>query len=198
MSAIRHVGTPILLIDCESTDGSFEHFADLMNKYSFDLLSAPLRQHGETLDWLFREVPDRKLLLVDSDLEIRDPWLLTFFRDYIDEEQTFGCGFVVGPGWITDHPGTSIDHAYYQERCWMPLALLKVAPVREAIRAGHSFVSSELFNDFAPSYRISRWMKSVRDRYPALGKKEAPRVLRLFRTSFYGHRPSLVVYDTGA
>src|SRR5215472_5401835 len=67
LSALRYAGMPVLLIDCESKDGSLEHFSRLMETHEFDLLSAPLKSHGGTLDWLFDVVPAEKVLLIDSD-----------------------------------------------------------------------------------------------------------------------------------
>ena len=65
MSALKYANMPILLIDCESTDGSMQHFTRLMQRYPFDLLSAPLQNHGHTLDWLFLNVPAQNILLID-------------------------------------------------------------------------------------------------------------------------------------
>ncbi len=48
LSALRYAGMPVLIIDCRSEDGSWEHFIKLMEAYDFDLLSAPLKKHGET------------------------------------------------------------------------------------------------------------------------------------------------------
>ena len=68
LSALRHAQMPVLLIDCESNDGSWDYFTRLMEDRPFDMLSAPLRQHGETLDWLFQNINCDNLLLIDSDL----------------------------------------------------------------------------------------------------------------------------------
>ena len=53
-SALRFAGMPVLVIDCESDDGSFAHFSALQSRLNFDLLAAPLRRHSAALDWLFR------------------------------------------------------------------------------------------------------------------------------------------------
>ena len=92
-SALRRAGMPVLLVDCESPDGSLEHFLWLMGGLEFDMVSAPLRGHGITLDWIFGAIRTDKLLLMDSDLEIRDAEILTFMRSYIDDPATFGAGF---------------------------------------------------------------------------------------------------------
>jgi hypothetical protein len=125
LSTLRHGGMPVLMIDCESADGSVEHFLKLMEEYHFDLLSAPLFGHGITLDRVFKRINANKVLLVDSDIEILDSAILRFMRDYIDEPNTFGAGFVQGPTWIDDRPGSWLEGALYQERIWMPLTFLK-------------------------------------------------------------------------
>src|SRR4051812_31166665 len=66
MSALRYANVPVLLIDCASTDGSFEFFKSIMNKYDFDLMQARLKKHGHTLDQIFSSAKDEKILLVDS------------------------------------------------------------------------------------------------------------------------------------
>src|SRR5687768_15725113 len=70
LSALRYARMPVLVIDCESKDGSAEHFKALMQNHSFDLLSAPLKPHGHTLDWLFINIQSENVLLLDSDAEI--------------------------------------------------------------------------------------------------------------------------------
>jgi hypothetical protein len=198
-SVLRHAGVPVLLIDCESTDGSLEHFLSLMDSYSFDLLSAPLREHGETLDWLFARIPAKKVLLVDSDLEICDPQILARFREFIEDEGTFGCGFLHEAYWL-DAPkfaGRFNEGAYCRERPWIPLVLFKAHPVREALEAGHTFRSFYIYNDFFPSRLVSMAIAHLRHFVPLLRKWKF-RFPRCFRQAHNGHRPCLVWSDTGA
>lgn len=197
LSTLRHARMPVLLIDCESEDGSPGHFSDLMEEQPFDLLSAPRRDHGTTLDWLFRDIRANKVLLVDSDLEIVKPDIISLMRDFIDHESTFGSGFINGPGWLTDQVGLLEHNAYYQERPWMPLTMLKVAMVLEALRAGRSFKVKFIYNDFAPSYRISHFLAKLRLRVPRL-RRHRFAWLDPFKRSFYGLKPSVVCCDTGA
>jgi hypothetical protein len=197
VSALRHAGMPVLLMDCQSKDGSFDHFSKLMNEQSFDLLSVPLKPHGQTLDWFFKNITAKKVLLIDSDLEILGPEILKFFREWIDQEQTFGCGFINGPQWLTDHKGTFLKDAYYQERMWMPLTMLKTSFVKEAIGAGRTFDASIIYNDFPISRRLSVMMAKLRHRFGWLRKWDLG-ILRSFRNSYYGHKPSLIYADTGA
>lgn len=196
-ATIRHAKMPVLMVDCESTDGSLEHFTELMGSVPFHLVSAPLRSHGRTLDALFADLPAPKVLLVDSDLEILDDRIVAFFRDFIDDEQTFGAGFVNGPGWIGDHAGTSYEAAYYQERIWMPITLLKTDHVRVALAAGQSFDAHTVYN--GPP-RFSRLAARVHEgRHGELIARTLNRAVpRPLRRSYYGHRPAVVMCDTGA
>jgi hypothetical protein len=192
LSTLRHAEMPTLVIDCESNDGSWDHFCRLMKSYEFDLLAAPLKPHGATLDWLFQNIPAQKTLLVDSDVEIFDPDLLRFMRRFIDNPLVFGGGFLHGPCWMATHPGVG----YYQERPWMPIAMLKTSCVRRALAAGRSFLPKTIPNDCAASKFISR----------VLGRRfrfSRTRNWRLswfdrFKGNYYGQKPCYVFCDTGA
>lgn len=192
LSVNRYAQMPILVIDCESKDGSLEHFIRLMKVYDFDLLSAPLKKHGETLDWLFDKILAEKVLLVDSDAEILSPDVLQMMETYIGEDKVFGCGFVHAPCWFPNHYAVG----YYQERMWLPLTMLKVSYVREALNAGHSFADKTVLNDFPASEFVSRLLE-LRFRYPSMRGWRLP-WLNWLKESYYGHKPSYVYYDTGA
>jgi hypothetical protein len=195
LSTLRYAEMPVLLIDCESIDGSLDHFHSLLDHYSFDLLSAPLRGHGDTLDWLFSVIAADKVLLVDSDVEILDSRVFGFLREYIDEPWTFGSGYVNGPTWIDDVPGNALEGAFLQERIWIPFTLLKVKFIREALTAGISFRARTIYNDFFFSEEVSRRLNEVRSRFPVLQGIQTPRILR---KAYYGQFPARVYCDTGA
>lgn len=201
LSTLRHADMPVLVIDCESKDGSAEHFEKLMLTYSFDLLSAPMQGHGMTLDWFFRTVPAEKVLLVDSDLEILDPVIIRFMREFIDDELTFGAGFVQGPGAMGvpfNEEGFCIDaNPYYEERPWIPLTMLKVKFIREAIGEGQSFAGKVIYNDLMFSRTISKKIAYLRARNRLLHGMNL-RLPWFFRKRFYGKYPAIVYCDTGA
>jgi hypothetical protein len=196
LAALRHAGMPVLLIDCEYGDGSLEHFTRLHESHGFDLLSAPLRKHGPALDWLFANIPDENVLLIDSDLEILGPEIVDLARTLLDGsadgETVFGSGFTHGPCWLHDHPGVG----WYQERMWIPLTFLRVDLVREALANGRSFAERLIHNDFAPSRLVSRLL-ALRFRVPFLRGTRLS-WLRGLRGSYYGQKPSYVFSDTGA
>ncbi len=196
LSALRHAGMPVVVVDCESKDGSLEWFRRLHERFDFDLVSAPLRPHGKTLDFIFRTVRCDKLLCVDSDLELLGPEALAMMRQYIDDEATFGAGFVDGPGVLVNEPGY-LHNAYFQERPWMPLVLLKVAHARQALDAGCSFVDKVVFNDFVTRGRATRAVRRLHELVPRLARLPL-RVPAPLRATYNGQRPELVFYDTGA
>jgi glycosyltransferase involved in cell wall biosynthesis len=193
MSALKYAGMPILVIDCESTDGSMQHFTELMQRYQFDLLAAPLQNHGHTLDWLFLNVSAQHILLIDSDLEITKPGLIELMRTLAGHRRAFGSGVVHSGSWMTAH---NMPHAYYEERMWIPLTLLNVPIVRAALQSGQSFMPRAVFNDFPPSEFLSRLLVK-RFRIP-LARNLKLAWLNSFKRDFHGLKPSFVQYDTGA
>ena len=185
VSALRHADMPLLVIDCESKDGSLAWLESLMAEHEFDLVTAPLRPHGRTLDWLFGQVRCEQLLLVDSDVELLGPDIVAWMRQFIDDHRTFGAGFIDGPGFLVNERGF-LHNAWYHERPWIPLALFKVAMVREALAAGCSFVDKVVFNDVAGGL-MTKAARRLGVRLPAA-----------LRVAYNGWRPELVYYDTGA
>jgi hypothetical protein len=117
-------------------------------------------------------------------------------KAFIDHDKTFGCGFVHGPGWLTDQVGF-LENAYFQERPWMPITMLKVCLVQEALRNGYTFNVRFIYNDFPLSYSVSKLITEMRFRVP-LFRNWKVSWLNLFRQSFYGLKPSVIVCDTGA
>jgi glycosyltransferase involved in cell wall biosynthesis len=190
LSTLKYAQMPVLLVDCESQDGSLEHFTHLLERYDFDLLSAPMRNHGVTLDWIFGNISADQLLLVDSDLEIKDGGILRFFKEYIDEPTVFGCGFTDGPGWLMDasFKQMNLQGALFHERPWMPLTLFKTEIVRDALNHGKSFKNFHHSNEYTIlPYRVRGVLRRLLRRGPAA-----------LRTNYGGSRPSVVCYDTGA
>lgn len=194
LSAARYFDMPLLLIDCESHDGSFEHFEQLLQKHEFFLLAAPLRAHGKTLDWLFGNVRAKKILLIDSDVEVLGEKILQFMRAYIDAPLVFGSGFVQGPTSIDDKPGTFLEDALLAERPWIPLVMLRVDRVREALASGSSFAAKTVYSARFGLSSLARRLIELR----SVGR--LPRFIRLpnwLRESHFGHRREVVYFDTG-
>lgn len=195
LSTLRHGGMPLVVIDCESTDGSYDHFKELSARHDFDLFSMPLREHGKTLDLIFSSIPSDIVLAIDSDLEILEPSLIEFFFRYIDHPTVYGCGFRNGPGYLTGDAfrGSSLEGALFDERFWMPFVMLKVAPVREALMRGVSFAARMVDNEYSLLRIPSRLRRLSMIRRML---KSGPRWLRHpYHTTL---RPSTVFHDTGS
>ena len=142
VSALRHGGLPVTVIDCESTDGSVEFFHQLQRQLTFKLAHLPLRRHGVTLDRIFSESSCDALLLLDSDAEIIDPQLVPRMLQSLTPG-TYGSGFLHAGEWLgPEHGGDPGQRGggdpgqhggghpgYYAERMWIPCVLLDVAAV---------------------------------------------------------------------
>ena len=195
MSALRYAGMPVLLIDCESTDGSREWFERLATTHQFDMIDARLRPHGDTLDQLFLASKDQSLLLIDSDLEILDDSLLPSLRAAMADEATYGAGFL-----HTDHtsklgPPTAIATGRYADRMWIPVCFLKVAQVRDVLQDDATFMHSRDYLEFPWSMPIARLLYA-RHRVPLLRDIS----LEMFadaRQRIHGERAAFREYDTG-
>lgn len=196
LSTIKYSNLKVLLIDCESDDGSLEHFKKLMAIYNFDLVSAPFNLHGTTLDWIFRNINSEFALLVDSDIEILNSQIFSFIKEYKDGEKIFGIGFTDGP-FIIKNRKDILYNGMFMERMWIPFVYLNVPMVKNAIEEGKTFNAKYHYNDLFFSEFISRQTANLR----RLILKYFNYYIKfpdLFKGSFYELKPSLLFYDTGA
>jgi hypothetical protein len=213
LSAVDVVGDPVLVVNCDPTEESRAHFGRLMGSYDFDLIEAPLRLHGETLDWLFTALDDERLLLLDSDAEVRDPAFVDWMRAKLDHPLTFGAGFTWGPFFITEEWLAPPDSILYMERPWVPCVWFKTSAVRAALDTGLSFSARFVPNDVAFSPRVSRFLAArwgppwsvASRRFSSLPASVQRRLstwrldaLRWARRRYHGLQPSMVCYDTGS
>lgn len=196
MSALRHAGMRVLVIDCASTDGSLDWLRSLQHDHDFDLLQAPLRPHGQALDQIFAESRDASLLLVDSDLELRSATLVPDLRAAAAAPACYGAGFLHRDDRCSIGPDTAVEKGRYADRMWIPLVLMQTAPVQRALAAGSSFLHARDYFEFPWSRRLSRWIYQ-RYRLPGL-RRISLRGLRSARMRLHGERAAFVDYDTGA
>jgi glycosyltransferase involved in cell wall biosynthesis len=195
-SAIRYADMPILLIDCESSDGSADWFAGLAAKHGFDFVSAPLRPHGKTLDLIFTKLRDERILLIDSDLEILGESLMPALRAGIEHEDVYGSGFLHASELMKVASHTKVNPSRYMERMWIPLTFLKSGPVRAAIENGVTFMHSRDYLEFPWSRAFSKILYA-RHRIPGLDQFS----INVFASSCerrFGERVAFREYDTGA
>ena len=64
LSIKRHTRLPVLVINCplKNDDGSYDYFVKLMKDIDFDLLCLPLKSHGSTLDYIFKNINCERIL----------------------------------------------------------------------------------------------------------------------------------------
>lgn len=212
-SAKRHAAMPLLLVNCDPTPESSALFDRLGAEWEFDVVEAPRRTHGGTLDWLFEGLPAEVVLLLDSDAEIRSTEFIERMSSSFDRPSVFGAGFVEGPWWLEPRFGVTPRTCLFQERPFVPCVMLRTDSVRAALATGASFETRTIFNDVMWSERASRWLamrfqngfvprSRVLKRLPGpvrtwLAARRFP-ALAWARRDFYGHRPNYVYCDTGA
>lgn len=201
LSATKNTNAPVLVVNCESKDGSRRHFETLSveHKLAFHWLDWPLRPHPIALDQLFREIPASSVLLVDSDVEIRTPLLYEAMQSALAHHpDAYGAGFLHGPEWLGAEHGLRPFAGYYAERMWIPLVMLRVAVVREALAQGASFRNRRPFFEF-PAHPWLSQLVSYRYRIRGLRHLQWPTPRpSANRPAFDGRCPAFVEYDTGA
>lgn len=214
LSALEHAGAPVLLLNCDPTPGSRAHFERFGADHGVDVIEAPLRLHGQALDDLFLELRDERLLLLDSDAEIRAAELVPWMRSKVAHPEAFGAGFTWGPFLVgEDWQAPAGAEVLYMERPWMPCVLFDRGLVADAIRAGHSFNAAWLGNELAGHDHLTRflgarwgapwgtrsksWELLPRPVRALLAGRPLPSLRRLRHPRYGVLRPHLVHYDTG-
>jgi glycosyltransferase involved in cell wall biosynthesis len=195
VSALKHGGLPVTVIDCESTDGSVNYLKALQRNLPFGIAHLPLKRHGVTLDRVFRETTRDALLLLDSDAEILDPRLVPAMLDAL-MPGTYGSGFLHRGEWLPANHGGGLHKGWYAERMWIPCVMLDVAAVREALAAGVSFRQRITGNEM-PQWPWLSTLLRQRFRLPGL-RGLAFDGLQPSRREFGGEKPHYVYRDTGA
>lgn len=195
VSAIQRGRLPVTVIDCQSTDGSYEFFRKLQCRLPFTLAKMPLRRHGNSLDRIFGTATSDALLLLDSDAEILGDDLVPQLVAALDGD-AYGSGFLHSGAWLSSNHLVTGHIGYYAPRMWIPCVLLKVAPIRAALRAGQSFHGRVVGNEIARLPWLSQLLY-LRFRLPVLRRMTLDR-LRPLRGSYFGVQPHYVYYDTGA
>jgi hypothetical protein len=200
LSTLRHIDIPVLVIDCESKDGSFDWFASLQRHHAFHLISAPRRPHGMALDWIFQTARADCILLVDSDVEVLNKEMFEVMRARLSDECVYGAGYLQPGEWFKTHYGTNqrakSGIGFYMTRPWIPFALLRVGPIRQGVAAGASFMHLLVLNDLPQIPAIGRLLWH-RFRIPGLRQMRL-RPLDYFRHEYEERKPSYVFFDTGA
>ena len=196
MAALRHAGMPVLLIDCESRDGSWRWFEKLAGQHVFDRMQRPLWPHGKTLDWLFSASKDESLLLIDSDLEILNADVMSLMRQAVFAPDVYGAGFLHGEEMMRAGMHTRVNPGRYMARMWIPFVLMKVMPVKDALARGSTFMHSRDYIEFPWSHFISKVLYA-RHRIPGMGGLSFD-IFRAARMRIHGDIAPFREFDTGA
>jgi len=196
LSSLKYLNIPLILIDCESVDGSYDYFTELMSEHDFYLMTLPLKKHGYTLDFIFNNIKADIVYLIDSDVEILNDRIINFIDENLNRDSVFGSGFVHNGEWLNNQSSIGFNYGYFVERMWIPFTCLKVSMIREALAAGKSFINVNYFNDFSYSQFISKAL-ILRHRIFALRKLKL-RFLNIFKREIDGHKPCYLIYDTGS
>jgi hypothetical protein len=202
-SVLANTDCPVLVIDCESKDGSGPHFERLARASGlrFHWLRWPLRPHPDALDALFASIPSDLVLLVDSDVELSSRRVFAAMMSQMAADASaYGAGFVHGPAWMGPEQGLPSGTGYYAERMWIPLVLLRTAPIGRALEAGCSFANRRRFLEIPGWPRLSRLL-AYRYRIRGIRHLRIParwRPPQVPAGEIDAQYPAFIEYDTGA
>ncbi|MEP6942556.1 MAG: hypothetical protein ABI981_06450 [Betaproteobacteria bacterium] len=200
-STQAHAGLPVLLVDCESADDSSEHFARLARRLPapFYWIDRPLRRHGVTLDALLGELTSARVLLVDSDVEIRTSAVVSAMRDALDARPyAYGAGFLHPGQWMGPQHGVAPCVGFHAERMWIPLVMLRTDAIGEALRSGASFAQRREYRRGPRNAALARWW-GLRHRLRAfMPARQSRGAGSAGSTRCDGVEPAFVEHDTGA
>jgi hypothetical protein len=197
LSIKKHTDLPVLLIDCHAPndDGSYDYFSKLLNQVDFGLLQLPLKSHGSTLDYIFRNIKSDRVLLLDSDAEILSGDVVSFFLKESRKETYFGAGFKHEFRRI-EYENGGYKNGLYCERMWLPLCVLDVKKVTEALDANKSFNVKTLFSNKPTFQRVARKFHK-RYKYPYF-RTHFSFLSRVFGFRFLNFDVEWIFCDTGA
>lgn len=197
-SVFANTRLPVVVIDCESRDGSEEHFASLAAQrgWRFSWLRWPLRPHGLALDHLFLEIPAENVLLVDSDVELRSCTMIDEMERLLStDERAYGAGLLHAARWMGSDEGLPEGMGYYCERMWIPLVLLRTSAVRAALHRSRSFAADRIYRD---GVRSRGWSRVATSLHRVAGVRALATRRSVRAEGDRGSRAAFLEYDTGA
>ncbi|MFO1389762.1 glycosyltransferase [Cellvibrio sp.] len=195
-SVLRNTDADVLVIDCESTDGSWEYLLRIKSNHNdrVELARLPLQQHGTTLDLVFNNINSDLLLLVDSDLEILKPDIYEKMVAQLNNSDAYGSGLIHPGEWMTNASHKIANGTtYFMERMWIPLTLLRTGRIREVLANGGSFLAKREYRKILVNKKFTQ-IYSKRLRIP--GVRNYPHIID--RRIFDSANPIVKEYDTGA
>ncbi len=196
-SAARHLQIPLLIVDGYSNDRSFEALRGLDLPVDSWLIRMERRIHGVFIDEFVRELKTEQLLLIDSDLEVRDAkafraMMLALHASQNEQAITYAAGWSHG-----DHDMASDDmpHAWFSRRAWIPFSLFDRGRTVELLDLPTTFESKWIGNEFPNQWIANQLVKRA---FFGPTKRWPLKPLAPLRKSRRGTKAAFYVYDTGA
>lgn len=194
-SAARHLQIPLLIVDGYSNDGSFEALQALDLPVESWLIRMERRIHGIFIDKIMRELPATRVLLIDSDLEVRDGNAFRAMSAALDQPgaaNTYGAGVSHG-----DHDMTNdgMPHVWFPRRPWIPFTLFDRARAVALLDAPSTFEAKRVGNEFPVQWIADLLLKRG---HFAFSKSWQFKALEPLRKERRGARAAFYIYDTGA
>jgi hypothetical protein len=138
-SALRHAEMPVLLINCTDKLMNRTLCRTLGTEWGFDVFDMRLDIHGVSVDHLFREIHSERILLLDSDAEIRSAAVIPRMREELLRPDVFGSGWINDYWWLYPDPPARPIESLFIPRPYMPCAFFKTNVVRFGLHNGRSF-----------------------------------------------------------
>jgi hypothetical protein len=195
-SAARYLPVPLLIVDGYSNDGSFEVLRDLDLPGERWLIRMERRVHGLLIDKLVRELSVDRVLLIDSDIEVKtsaafEAMAISLSANRGDDHTTYAAGCSHGDH---DMEKDGMPHAWFCRRPWIPFVLLDRARCAELVSCVATFEVKFLGNELPlqsfANLLAKRAHFSVAKRWPF-------EFLAPLRKTRRGARAAFYVYDTG-
>jgi hypothetical protein len=197
VSAARHLGIPLLIIDGYSNDRSYETLRELDLPVESWLIRMERRIHGIFIDKLMRELKAARVLLIDSDLEVRDAGAFAAMVRALDtaaqtNNPTYGAGCSHGDH---DMANDGMPHVWFPRRPWIPFTLFDRARAIQLIDTPSTFEAKRIGNEFPIQWIANLLLKRGHFQF---SKGWQWNVLAPLRGVRRGARAAFYIYDTGA
>lgn len=168
-SAVRYSGMPVLLVNCSPDPANTAFFDVLAAEWGFDVLDLRLDTHGFTLDHIFLTLAAERILLLDSDAEIRDAGAIGRVREDLGFTDIYGAGWIQHDDQLTSAQSGVDFPVTYASRPWIPCAMFRTAYIRWALTAGRSFAERFVVGpqtiQFDTGGELHHWMEAHHYRF---------------------------------
>jgi hypothetical protein len=195
-SAARHLPIPLLIVDGHSNDGSFEILRDLDVPGERWLIRMERRVHGVFIDKLLRELSAERVLLIDSDIEVKTPaafdaMMIDLSANRANDNTIYAAGCSHGDH---DMEKDGMPHAWFCRRPWIPFVLLDRVRCAELVSRATTFEVKFLGNEL-PLQGLANLL--AKRAHFAVSKRWPFEFLTPLRKTRHGSRAAFYVYDTG-